>query len=176
MIADDITLSRLMAQVQRGDRQAYTVLLESASRWLTRYFRRKIPRDQIDDLVQDVLLALHQKRATYDASRPFLPWLAAIARYRWVDHLRKVYRAERQMPEGSEAIDDGDEEAVMARLSLEGLFSRLSPAQARAIELVKIEGRSIREASQRCGQSEPLVKVNIHRGLKRLAALIEESN
>ena len=176
MIADESTLARLMAQAQRGDRQSYSVLLEQASRWLARYFRRKVPADQIEDLVQDVLLALHQKRSTYEPARPFLPWLAAIARYRWVDHLRKVYRGERHAAEGTEAIDPGDEETVVARLSLEGLFGRLPPAQARAIELVKIEGRSIREASERCGQSEPLVKVNIHRGLKTLSALIEDSN
>ena len=75
-----------------------------------------------------------------------------------------------------EGVDDGHEEAVLARLSLDGLFGRLPPAQARAIELVKIEGHSIREAAQKCGQSEPLVKVNIHRGLRKLAAIIEESN
>lgn len=176
MIADEATLARLMAEAQNGDRQAYAVLLEGSSRWLARYFNRKVPPGQIEDLVQDVLLALHQKRSTYDATRPFLPWLAAIARYRWLDSLRRVYRAELQVPEGLEAIDDGDEEEVMARLSLDSLFRRLPPAQARAIELVKIEGRSIREASARCGQSEPLVKVNIHRGLRKLAALIEESN
>ena len=176
MIADEATMARLMAAAQRGDRQSYSVLLEGSSRWLSRYFSRKVPTDQIEDLVQDVLLAVHQKRATYDASRPFLPWLAAIARYRWLDHLRKVYRRELQPSADTEPVDEGDEETVMARLSLEGLFSRLTPAQARAIELVKIEGRSIREASERCGQSEPLVKVNIHRGLRKLAAIIEESS
>lgn len=176
MIADDATLSRLMAAAQRGDRQAYSVLLDTASRWLARYFRRKVPADQIEDLVQEVLLALHQKRAAYEPSRPFLPWLAAIARYRWIDHLRRIYRSENQVAERAEPADEGHEEVVMARLSLEGLFRKLPSAQAEAIELVKIEGRSIREASERSGQSEPSIKVNIHRGLKKLSALIEESN
>lgn len=176
MIADEATLSRLMAASQRGDRQAYAVLLEEASRWLARYFSRKVPPGQQEDLVQEVLLALHDKRRTYDPGRPFLPWLAAIARYRWLDHLRKVYRRETQASETAEVVDQGHEQAVMARLSLDSLFGRLPPAQARAIELVKIEGRSIREAAERCGQSEPLVKVNIHRGLRKLAAIIEESS
>ena len=176
MIADETTLSRLMAAAQRGDQQSYAVLLDEASRWLVRYFSRKVPAGQSEDLVQEVLLALHQKRRTYDANRPFLPWLAAIARYRWLDHLRKVYRSEVQASDAVEAVDEGHEQAVMARLSLDGLFARLPSSQAQAIELVKIEGRSIREAAQRCGQSEPLVKVNIHRGLRKLAALIEESN
>ena len=88
MIADEGTMAHLMALSQKGDKHAYTVLLGEASNWLQRYFRRKVPDAQLDDLVQEVLLAIHKKRASYDAARPFLPWLAAIARYRWVDHLR----------------------------------------------------------------------------------------
>ena len=91
MIAEEATFARLMAATQKGDKAAYNVLLSEAGMWLERYFRRRVPPTQLDDLVQDVLLALHNKRSSYDISRPFLPWLAAIARYRWVDHLRKVY-------------------------------------------------------------------------------------
>ena len=80
MIAEEATLARLMAKAQGGDRTAYNVLLSEAGMWLERYFRRRVPPHHLDDLVQDVLLALHAKRATYDRTRPFLPWLAAIAR------------------------------------------------------------------------------------------------
>lgn len=175
MIADEATLARLMAASQRGDRQAYAALLEAALHWLKRYFSRRVPPAQIDDLCQEVLMALHAKRATFDPSRAFLPWLAAIARYRWVDHLRRVYRRGEQSDEGVEGIDPGAEEAVIARISLDRLFDRLSPAQVAAIEAVKVEGLSIQEAAERTGQSEPSVKVNIHRGLKKLAALVEEA-
>lgn len=176
MIADEQTLSRLMAAAQTGDRQAYRTLLAEAHRWLQRYLARKVAPAQVDDLVQDVLLSLHAKRASYDPARPFLPWLAAIARYRWVDHLRRTYRREEvALGDQDIAIPDGGD-AVMARISLDRLFGSLPPAQAEAIELVKIEGHSIREAAARSGQSEPLVKVNIHRGLKRLAALIEKAD
>lgn len=175
MIADEATLARLMAAAQRGDRQAYRVLLEAAHRWLKRYFARRIAPAQIDDLCQEVLMAVHAKRASYDPQRAFLPWLAAIARYRWVDHLRKAYRSETQALSGDGPASGGDEEAVAARISLERLFEQLSPAQAAAIELVKIRGCSIREAAEQTGQSEPLVKVNIHRGLKKLSAMIEEA-
>lgn len=176
MIAEEASLARMMAAAQGGDRQAYTVLLSEASLWLQRYFRRRVPAVQIDDLVQDVLLAVHAKRASYDPSRPFLPWLAAIARYRWVDHLRKVYRSESQALVEDDAIEPDSEDAVLARISLERLFSTLPGKQARVIELVKIEGHSIKEAAQRSGQSESLVKVNIHRGLKRLSALVEKAD
>lgn len=76
MIADEQTLSRLMAAAQTGDRQAYAVLLAEARRWLLRYLSRKVPPAQVDDLVQEVLVSLHAKRASYDPARPFLPWLA----------------------------------------------------------------------------------------------------
>lgn len=175
MIADETTLARLMAASQGGDRKAYTVLLEEASRWLQRFFARKVPPAQVDDLVQEVLMSVHAKRASYDSARPFLPWLAAIARYRWVDHLRKVYRREENALEDFDGSEDSKEEAIMARVSLERLFEYIPDKQAEVIELVKIEGLSIREASGRTGQSESAVKVNIHRGLKKLSAIIEEA-
>lgn len=175
MIADEATLARLMAAAQKGDKPAYNVLLSEVGMWLERYFRRRVPPHQLDDLVQDVLMALHAKRNTYDRSRPFLPWLAAIARYRWVDHLRKVYKHESDLLEDNDAYVDSDEDVIEARVSLERLFVQLPSSQAEAIELVKIEGLSIHEASQKTGQSESLVKVNIHRGLKKLSALVEKA-
>ncbi len=175
MIAEEATLARLMTAAQKGDKAAYNVLLSEVSMWLERYFRKRVPASQQDDLVQDVLMAVHHKRATYDATRPFLPWLAAIARYRWVDHLRKVYKHESDMLEDNDASVDSDEDVVEARVSLERLFVHLPDAQVEAIELVKIDGHSIREASEMTGQSESLVKVNIHRGLKKLAAIVEKA-
>jgi RNA polymerase sigma factor (sigma-70 family) len=175
MIADEPTLARLMAASQQGDKQAYTVLLTEVQLWLERYFRRRCAPAMLDDLVQEVMLAVHGKRATWDATRPFLPWLAAIARYRWVDHLRKVYRNEEDTLEDYDAAEDSAEDAVLARLSLERMFVQIPEKQSEAIELVKIEGLSIAEAAERSGQSESAVKVNIHRGLKRLAALVEKA-
>lgn len=173
MLADEATLSRLMGLAQAGDKAAYSALLETSQHWLRRYYARRIGPCQLDDLVQDTLLSLHRKRATYDPARPFLPWLAAIARYRWVDHLRKVYRADEAELEGNLAAES-DEPGIAARISLERLFARLPSAQVAAIEMVKIMGLSVSEASQASGQSESLIKVNIHRGLKRLTALIEK--
>lgn len=175
MIADEPTFARLMTLSQEGDRQAYTVLLSEAQLWLERYLRRRVAPAQLDDVVQDVMMSLHRKRATWDSSRAFIPWLAAIARYRWVDHLRKAYRSASEPLEDYDAPEDSDEEAVLARMSLERLFVHLPDKQVEAIELVKIEGLSIREASAKTGQSESAVKVNIHRGLKKLSALVEKA-
>lgn len=176
MKADEATLARLMGAAQRGDRSAYSALLQASNIWLKRYFARRVAPAQIDDLCQEVLIAIHAKRASYDPGRAFLPWLAAIARYRWIDHLRRVYRDETQALTGDEAALSDDAQAIAARISLDRLFEQLSPAQATAIELVKIRGCSIRDAARQTGQSEPLVKVNIHRGLKKLSAMIEEAD
>ncbi len=172
MIAREETLRDLMRRSQNGEKQAYAVLLEQCGLWLRRYYAQKIAPDAVDDLVQETLISLHNKRASYDATRPFLPWLAAIARYRWVDKLRQSYRHATSELHDEHGIDS-HEDVVTAKISIERLLIQLPDAQALAIRLVKIDGLSISEACAKSGQSEPLVKVNIHRGLKRLAALIE---
>lgn len=174
MRADEPSLARLMAMSQQGNRQAYATLLSECQRWLRGYYSRRIAPSQLDDLVQETLMALHNKLATWDSSRPFLPWLAAIARYRWVDHLRRLYRAD-ECELAQDFAGHDQEPAIAARISIDRLLGILPDAQARAIELVKIEGLSIAEASQATGQSESLVKVNIHRGLKKLAQMVEKA-
>ena len=172
MIAREETLRDLMIRSQNGDKQAYSVLLEQTGKWLKRFFSQKIASDAVDDLVQDTLISLHRKRASYDPARPFLPWLAAIARYRWVDRLRQTYKHAAQSLE-HDISEDSHEDVVIAKISIGRLLDQLPFGQAQVIRLVKISGLSIAEACIKTGQSEPLVKVNIHRGLKRLAALIE---
>ena len=175
MIADEATMAQMMAASQKGDREMYRALLSEIQLWLERYFRKRVAPAQLDDLVQEVMMAVHTKRATWDPTRAFYPWLAAIARYRWIDHLRKVYRSAEDELGDHDAAEDSEEEAVMARMSLERLFVQLPDKQAEVIELVKIEGLTISEASAKTGQSESLVKVNIHRGLKKLSALVEKA-
>ncbi|MGE3692545.1 MAG: sigma-70 family RNA polymerase sigma factor [Novosphingobium sp.] len=174
MIADDRSLSRLMALAQKGDREAYAALLDAAQDWLRRYFARRVSPFQLDDLIQETLLSVHAKRASFDPSRPFLPWLAAIARFRWIDCLRQVYRNEHSEL-GEDIAAPAEEPGISARISLERLLAHLPEGQVEAIKLVRIEGLSISEASRITGQSESLVKVNIHRGLKRLTGIIEKA-
>jgi RNA polymerase sigma factor (sigma-70 family) len=163
-----------MAAAQGGDGGAYRRLLDAVSAWLKRFFARRLPPAMIDDAVQDTLLAIHEKRHTYDPARPFGPWLAAIARYKWIDRLRAMKaRPTETLTEamGEALATDGHEEAVMTASALERLLGELKPAQSRVIRLVKLEGFSIDEAASRTGQSVSLVKVNIHRGLGRLMAI-----
>ena len=173
MTPDEASLARLMRAGQSGDRIAYRQLLALCLPLLHRFFRNRVPEGAVDDLVQETLMSLHGKRDTWDPARPFLPWLSAIARYRWVDHLRRVYaRPEAEL--GDDFGVESGEAAIIARFGCDKLLARIPPAQAAAIRAVRIEGLSMAEAGARLGQSEGLVKVNVHRGLKRMAALVED--
>jgi RNA polymerase sigma factor (sigma-70 family) len=165
---------KLMAAALTGNADAYRSLLVELVPWLRRYYQRRVPAMMVEDAVQDVLLAVHEKRHTYDPSRPFAPWLAAIARYKWIDRLRSMKW------DPAEPLDDSfgtpdHEDAVIAEATFRRLLRELRPAQAQAIRLVKIEGYSLDEASRATGQSVALVKVNIHRGLKRLGAVVRKA-
>jgi RNA polymerase sigma-70 factor (ECF subfamily) len=163
-----------MAAAQGGDAAAYRRLLGEMQGWLAGYFARRLPAGSVDDAVQETMLAIHEKRHTYDPARPFGPWLATIARYKWIDRLRAMRSA--ASVELDERLAVGDhEEAVTSVASLETLMRELKPAQAAVIRLVKLQGFTIEEAAVRTGQSVPLVKVNIHRGLGRLTKIVRRS-
>ena len=168
----DHVWGRLMVAAQAGDKAAYRLLLDELRVWLTRYYRRRLPEAQLDDAVQDALIAIHTKRHTWDPARPFGPWLAAIARYKWIDRLRAMTAAPTEALPDTLSVDDEGDAVVSAQL-LGQLLATLKPAQAEVIRLVKLEGRSVEEAAALTGQSVSLVKVNIHRGLGRLAAVVE---
>jgi RNA polymerase sigma-70 factor (ECF subfamily) len=157
----------LMIAAQAGHGGAYRRLLEEVGVWLRRYYRRRLPASMVDDAAQDAILALHQKRHTYDPARAFEPWLAAIARYKWIDRLRALKHAPSEALSVDIEVEDHGS-AVISASVLDTLLRSLKPAQSEVIRLVKIQGFSIEEAAERTGQSISLVKVNIHRGLARL--------
>ncbi len=159
----------LMAAAQTGHGGAYRRLLGEVRPWLLRYYARRLPPGSVDDAVQEAMIALHAKRATYDPARPFGPWLAAIARYKWIDRLRAMKRTAADALPETLAVGD-HESAVTSATVLAELLATLKAPQAAAIRLVKLDGLSIDEAAAATGQSASLVKVNIHRGLARLAA------
>lgn len=173
MSVNDEMMRQWMRAAQAGDKQSYKLLLDACQKWLSRYYARKISPSMLDDLVQETLVSVHRKRATYDPDRPFLPWLAAIGRYRWIDYLRKYYRQD-ETELNEEIMAAPQSHDVEAKLSLERLLVQLPDAQAEVIRLVKIVGLSIAEAAGQTGQSESLVKVNIHRGLKKMTAMISD--
>ena len=164
----------MMIAAQAGQAGPYRRLLAELRPWLVRYFARRLPPASVEDAVQETLIAIHTKRHTWQPDRPFGPWLAGIARYKWIDRLRAAARhAAGELPETLSTPDH--EAAVISAAALHGLMASLKPAQADVIRLVKLDGLSIEEAAARTGQSVALVKVNIHRGLGRLARIVESS-
>ncbi|MDE1918938.1 MAG: sigma-70 family RNA polymerase sigma factor [Sphingomonadales bacterium] len=172
MVASEAQLRAWMSDGLDGNAGAHEALLRALVPLLTAFFRRRM-RDadsDVEDLVQETLISVHGKRATYDRDRPFTAWLYAIARYRMIDHVRRRRLA---IPiEDVEAIlmTEGFEEATSARMDVEVLLATLSPKQARAIRDTHIAGLSINEAALRAGLGESDVKVSVHRGLKALSA------
>lgn len=163
-----------MVAAQNGHGGAYKRLLGELSEWLTRYFQRRLPPGDVDDAAQETLLAVHRRRHTYDPQYPLVAWLAAIAKHKWVDQLRGLAR--RPADELPDDIATGDHEAsVVSSSVLASLLDQLRPAQAQAILLVKLQGYSIEDASGQTGLSPSAVKMNIHRGLAHLTALIEKT-
>jgi RNA polymerase sigma factor (sigma-70 family) len=161
----------MMVAAQGGNTPSYHRLLSEVTAWLRRYYARRLPPAMIDDAIQDTLIAIHEKRHTYDPTRPFGAWLAAIARYKWIDALRSLNMKPTQPLDDDIPVPD-HEEAITSARSVERLLATLKPVQSQVIRLVKLQGLSIEEASKATGQSAPLVKVNIHRGLKQLTSLL----
>lgn len=162
---------QLMTAAQAGDSDAYEQLLRELSRRPRAFYARRLPGSTAEDAAQDALLAIHNKRHTYQPSRPFGAWVIAIARYKWIDCIRDASRFAALSFDDEIAIEDQGEAAISA-VALDNLLGRLKPAQASAIRLVKLRGLSIAHASGVTGQSAALVKVNIHRGLRKLTALV----
>jgi DNA-directed RNA polymerase specialized sigma24 family protein len=114
---------------------------------------------------------IHAKRHTYAPSKPFGAWVLAIARYKWIDRVRDASRYAALSLDDDIPIEDQGGAAVNA-VTLDHLLGRLKPAQESVIRLVKLRGLSVAHASGATGQSVSVVKVNIHRGLKKLIALV----
>ena len=179
-MSDRLTLieSQLHSQwlrAQSGDASSYTQLLSSISQLLRGFMRRRMqthPND-VEDLVQETLMAIHQKRHTYDSQQPLSAWVFAIARYKWIDHLRVHGRRTPAMEDIDDWADvlstEPETTASDSRHDLSLMLSELPDKQRLAIEHTRLKGLSIAQTASLIGQSEAAVKVNVHRGLKTLS-------
>jgi RNA polymerase sigma-70 factor (ECF subfamily) len=160
-----------MTAAQAGDGQLYEQLLRELDAWLCRYYVRRLSYPAAQDARQEALLAIHAKRHTYLPSKSFGAWVLAIARYKWIDRVRDASRYATVSLDQEIPVDDHGGAALSAA-ALDHLLGRLKPAQESVIRLVKLRGLSIALASGATGQSASLVKINIHRGMKKLADLV----
>jgi RNA polymerase sigma-70 factor (ECF subfamily) len=174
---DEKELSQLMRSSQSGDVESYRVLLTRIRTMLQRYTENSFARFGLgasggqEDVLQDILLAIHLKRHTYDPEQFFLPWLYAVARYKVIDHLRKNkvgLRSTVSLDDELENVETLMPLEMGADLDIETLCESLPEKQRVVLKLVKIEGLSIDEASKRTGFSSSDIKVTVHRAIKSL--------
>jgi len=170
----------LMVLAQGGDGAAYRSLLVGVTPYLRAIASRahRNPSDA-EDTVQDVLLTLHAVRHTYDASRPFKPWLAGIARHRVVDRLGALGRASAKEVtlelehEAFPAAETNPNSSFEAQ-ALHAAIRALPPGQRQAVTLLKLREKSLKEASAVSGMSVGALKVATHRGIAALRQMLHE--
>jgi RNA polymerase sigma-70 factor (ECF subfamily) len=176
----ELDWSIMMARAQGGDQDAYRRLLTAVVPYVrARALVRLGSPEEAEDAVQDTLLTIHDARQSYDPARAFGPWLVAIADRRIADRLRRVHRRQRlqdAVSSGDIATDPGvrQDKAVLDGRALEAAMADLTPEQAQAIRLLKIEEQSLADASAQTGQTVGALKAATHRALKALRQRLYE--
>lgn len=166
----------LMRAAIAGDSAAYQTLLQSLSTVLRPAVRRGFTQagaslGDVEDVVQETLLALHLKRNTWDPSQPLGPWVRAIARHKLIDALRRRGRRI-QIPIDSvlDTLSVEEDSSGVDRQDAERLVNGLQGRQRDVVRAVSLQGESIREVAERLKMKEVAVRVALHRGLKTLGA------
>jgi RNA polymerase sigma-70 factor, ECF subfamily len=160
-----------------GDAAGYRQFLAELGAHLRGFLRRRLHdgASDIEDLVQEILLAVHNGRHTYRADEPLTAWIHAIARYKLTDYFRARSRRDAlndPLDDAFELLAASDLEPAQAKRDVGKLLEQLPDRQRLPIVHVKLEGLSVTETAKLTGLSESAVKIGVHRGLKALAAKI----
>jgi len=171
------SLDTLMRAAMQGDDKAYAAALDQMARLARTIISQKIQSpDMAEDIVQDVLLSVHQARHTWDGERPFKPWFYAIARYRLLDALRVHYRNKEDL------LDDPTHMELFAApvTETDGLSEQLAvalnslPAKQRSVvEMMKVQGLSAQDVALKLNMTVSAVKVTAHRAYKSMRSVLE---
>lgn len=168
--------ARLMMAAMDGDDDAYRQLLASVSVSVRAAARRGFTRARLDvgeaeDVVQEILLAIHLKRHTWRPADPIGAWIGAIARNKLVDNLRRHGRRDEvAIDDLSEELEAEDREPRIMAGDLKRMLGYLKERQRQIVTFISIEGRSVRETALLLKMNEGAVRVVLHRALKSLAA------
>jgi RNA polymerase sigma-70 factor (ECF subfamily) len=173
-------LRTLFLQGTAGDDAAYRAFLQATAAHLRAFLRRRLSSwpDEVEDLVQESLLAIHNQRATYDVNAPLTAWMVAIAKYKLIDWLRRHARRETlndPLDEENELFSTADSDAHEAQRDLNKVLALLPEQQRAAILHTKVDGWSVKETAIALKISEASVKVAVHRGLKALTAKLRNT-
>ncbi|NYS23888.1 sigma-70 family RNA polymerase sigma factor [Rhodobacteraceae bacterium 2376] len=171
-------LEDLMQRAQAGDAGAYHRLLSEVAARMRRLVQRRAPwlkPEDVEDIVQDILLSLHQARSTWDPARPFLPWIVAIARARLADNARRYMRRMRIDLAAAELAEtfcdiptNSQAETVVNLMSVRKAMHGLTPAEKQAVELLRLREMTLAEAAEASGSTVAALKVAIHRAMLRM--------
>ncbi len=164
-----------MAAGCAGDEAAYRKLLAALTLRLRPFIRRNLSSaglstQDVEDVVQETLIAVHLKRHTWRTDAPFLPWLNAIVRYKIIDALRR--RGSRQfvpIDALSETLAIEDDEPALSQRDLMKMASSLPERQKAVLMAIIVEGETASEAATRLDMTEGAVRVTLHRALGKLA-------
>lgn len=167
-----------MLSAQAGNESDYQRLLTELTTVIYNFLRSRFGNHHfIEDCVQESLIAIHQARHTYDRDRPFRPWLFAIVRHKAIDTLRKrntrtrivgQYQGEHEVLSQTSQQSEVESEMIRGRL-----LDALSKEYRDVLILTKIIGYSIAETAEKLGISKSLVKVRVHRAIRKLGRLME---
>jgi RNA polymerase sigma-70 factor (ECF subfamily) len=169
-------LRQWMAEALAGNQASYHALLSRIASMVRGYLTNTISPAQrtpekVEDLVQDVLVAIHRKKHLYRTDMPILPWLFAIARYRLIDQVRADARRP-SLVEWDDAPDPADPNATPVGhesvFELEELLDCLSQKQKKILVMAKAEGRPLAEIAAHFKMTLSAVKVTIHRSLQKV--------
>ncbi len=176
-LADDKPLDDLLRAANRGDTRAYGDFLRAITpvvRGIARARAGGLGEDVTEDIVQETLLAIHQKRHTWREDMPVRPWLYAIVRYKVVDAFRsRGRRVQVPIDDFADVLPAEAGPDPTERSDAERVIGALDPRSARIVRAIGLEGASIAETSQALHMTETAVRVALHRGLKKLAQLRE---
>lgn len=165
-----------MRQAIAGDTQAYHRFLHAVTPHLRVMARRRCeqfgaPTSEAEDVVQEVLLAIHLKRGTWDPVRPIGPWLSIIVRNKLIDVMRRRgRRITVPIEDVMEILEAEEQVSVTDRMDAEQMLTRLKDPQRDIVRSISLEGASIRDTASRLKMTEVAVRVALHRALKSLAA------
>jgi len=172
------TLEKKMELAQKGDRVVYASLLRDITNITKGYLYKRIPYNDAEDVMQEILLSIHKARHTYDSSRPIKPWIMAIANYRLNDYLRRHYRKNINEVFNDEFIDNKADENVTETSDHNELLIKavasLRDKQRKIVKMMKLEGYSAKEVAKKLGMKVPAVKVAAHRAYKKLKTRLEK--
>ncbi len=169
----------LMRQAVAGDDAAYQRLLMAIAPVLRATAQRGLARarqssDSSEDIVQEILLAVHLKRHTWDPTAPFGPWLFAIARNKLIDTLRrKGRRVFVDIDEFADVLAGEPEKETASAHEIDQHLAGLPERQRDVVRSIAVDSASIKETAAKFAMSEGAVRVALHRGLASLAAKLK---